>query len=400
MKRLLKIFKFFLKTKFIFSEPDQHNLVIFDGESMDDLSHILFKYKFFILQNRIELIDKIYLSTKIIKLCFKNYKGNIMSAYLISLLEIISPKVVFTFIDNSLKFSEVAKVLDKKMIFLALQQGARHDFMENQYMYKKKIISYDENKIFYIPNLLCLGQHEINDYKKSKIKVKNFYKAGSLRLDNFFIHIKNKPIQNFKKIYDIALISDSDAWDQRMESEEIKERVILLTKYTIKFSIKNKMRMTLALKRSKPKKNTTITIDSFNRENELYKKYLTKAEYNYVSKKFNFKKNKYISYNIMLKSKVVIGSMSTMLRENLALGGKILACNLTPGDFYDFPIKGICSIKNFTYEQFEKRLLNILSISNKKYYSKLRKNKDYTCYNNKNISTIAIVQKKLDLLLK
>jgi hypothetical protein len=185
-----------------------------------------------------------------------------------------------------------------------------------------------------------------------------------------------------------------------MESEEIKERVILLTKYTIKFSIKNKMRMTLALKRSKPKKNTTITIDSFNRENELYKKYLTKAEYNYVSKKFNFKKNKYISYNIMLKSKVVIGSMSTMLRENLALGGKTLACNLTPGDFYDFPIKGICSIKNFTYEQFEKRLLNILSISNKKYYSKLRKNKDYTCYNNKNISTIAIVQKKLDLLLK
>ena len=400
MKRLLKIFKFFLKIKFIFSEPDQHNLVIFDGESMDDLSHILFKYKFFILQNRIELIDKIYLSTKIIKLCFKNYKGNIMSAYLISLLEIISPKVVFTFIDNSLKFSEVAKVLDKKMIFLALQQGARYDFMENQYMYKKKIISYDENKIFYIPNLLCLGQHEINDYKKSKIKVKNFYKAGSLRLDNFFIHIKNKSIQNFKKIYDIALISDSDTWDPRMGSEEIKERVILLTKYTIKFSIKNKMRMTLALKRSKPKKNTTITIDSFNRENELYKKYLTKAEYNYVSKKFNFKKNKYISYNIMLKSKVVIGSMSTMLRENLALGGKILACNLTPGDFYDFPIKGICSIKNFTYEQFEKRLLNILSMSNKKYYSKLRKNKNYTCYNNKNISTIAIVQKKLDLLLK
>lgn len=388
----------FLKAKIVFKNPKNCSLVIFDGESIADLKNVLSKYNYFVLQNRIELIDTIYLSFRIINLCFKNYKGNIMSAYLISLLEIISPKVVFTFIDNSFKFSEIAKSLEKKMKFLALQQGARYDFKENKHLYQKKITNFNWNKIFFIPNLLCVGQFDINNYKRYNIKVGSFKKVGSLRLSNFLTQIKKKPINSFKKIYDIALISDTDAWDPRLDSEILKKKVILLTKYCIRFSRKHDMRLVLALKRE-PKSKKKQSIENFQKEQEFYKNYLTTSEYNFILKRFHFKTNKFVSYKIMLKSKIVVGTISTMLRENLAIGGKILACNLTPGNLYNFPFDGICSIKNCTYEDFEKRLLYIFSISKKNYFSQLSKNRNYTVYYNKNHSTIEIVKKELDLLL-
>ena len=102
----------------------------------------------------------------------------------------------------------------------------------------------------------------------------------------------------------------------------------------------------------------------------------------------------------MSQSKVVVSTMSTMLRDNLFLKGKILACNFTPTNIFNFPIKGICSIKNCSFKDFEKRLLYILSISKREYFSKLGKNYSYVVENGKNYSSINIVKKRLDLLLK
>ena len=55
------------------------------------------------------------------------------------------------------------------------------------------------------------------------------------------------------------------------------------------------------------------------------------------------------------KTNLLIGTISTLLRENIALGGKSLACNQTPNNIYDFPIEGICNIKNFKPEELEQR---------------------------------------------
>ena len=55
---------------------------------------------------------------------------------------------------------------------------------------------------------------------------------------------------------------------------------------------------------------------------------------------------KFVSYITMFESKVAISTISTMLGENLALGNKVFACNLTKMDIMDFPNGGICSIKN------------------------------------------------------
>ena len=126
-RKLLLIFKLLLKAKFVFKNPQEHKLVIFDDASYMDMKNFIFNYNFFLLQTRAEKINKVYLSFQIIKYFFKHYNGNIMTAYLSSLLEIVRPRVVLTNIDNSLKFFDMAKIFDKKINFVAIQNGARHD---------------------------------------------------------------------------------------------------------------------------------------------------------------------------------------------------------------------------------------------------------------------------------
>ena len=76
-----------------------------------------------------------------------------------------------------------------------------------------------------------------------------------------------------------------------------------------------------------------------------------------------------------------------------------MSCNCTSSNIFDFPDEGICSIKNCNFQEFEKRLLEICSISKEDYFSKLNKNKCYTMEYDYKISTIEILKKKIDALL-
>jgi len=390
MNHFFLFFRLLFKVKFTFKNPEQHDLVIFDDVSLPDLKNFIFHYNFFVLQNRIENINKIYFSFKILKYFFKYYNGNIMTAYLISLLEIIRPKIVLTFIDNSFKFFDLARVLDKKINFVAVQNAARYELKEHKHRYKKNITKSDFTKNFYIPNFLCFGQFEIDHYKQYKIKVKNFFKVGSLRLANFFYYIKKKKIKLKKSIYDICLVSESYGFQNDwLDEKNFEKCAINLTKFTIKFCMKHNMRFIFPLKNVQAKG-----------ELGFYKKYLTDNEYKYlVSHCLKRNIESYSSYMAMFQSKVAIGTGSTLLRENLAVGGKTLACNLTRTNVYDFPIKGICSMKNCTFKEFEKRLLRIYSMSKKNYFSKLSKDKCYTAEYDKKISTIDILKRRIDSFL-
>ena len=392
MKYLIFIIKVFFKMKIIFKDPKNYDLVIFDDESIDELEAILKNRKYFILQNRVDRIDKIYISFNIIRNFIKNYKSSISTAYFLTLLDIIKPKVVFTFIDNSFKFSELAKLKNHKIKFIALQNGARYEHKEYEYLYKNRIIKYNHSENFFIPYLLCYGKYEIDDFKKYNIKVNDFSVVGSLRVSNFFLRKKK-----IKKYYnDICLISDIYSWDDMFNiyNSGLEKGIINLTKFVINFSIKHNLKLTIALR------SYRNDIENFNREINFYKRYLTKIEYNFLSKSFFYRKekNKFSTYELMKGSEVVVGSISTTLRENLVMDGKILACNLTPTKIFDFPLKGLCFIKNCNFRAFEKRLFKIINLSKKEYFSQI--NKNYVVDYNKNISTIEKVNNKLDLFLK
>jgi len=364
MERLLKILLMFLKSKYIFGIPKDKKLVIFDDTSFNEIKHIFKDFEHIIIQTRLNNINKIYISLSLIFNVIKNYKGNLLTAYIISLIKIIRPKVVFTFIDNSYKFFEVAKALNKNIKFVALQNGARHEILENDYLFKKKLIKKNLNKFFFLPKLLCFGNYEIITYKKYKIRVKKFKKVGYIRLENYLKHHKKISKKKLKKKYDICLLSDVGAWNKMMNTENLKSKFALLAKYCIRFSIQHNKKIVLVFKRKKVSDD-----NSFNEEQNLYKKFLTKNEYEYLRKGFLFKRDgdRFRTYRVMNQSKVVVGTMSTLLRENIVMGGKTLSCNMTKNRIYNFPIKGKFFIECEKYLDFEKKFLQILHVSEKCY---------------------------------
>lgn len=399
IKRFVSILKVLIKSKIVLKNPRNCDLVFFDSEQLNEFEELLSHYNFFILHTRLEQIKKIYFSYSVIKYFIKNYKGNIMTAYLASLIEVINPKVVITFIDNSIKFSDVAKTLDKKTNFLAVQNAARLDLKLYKYLFDNQIIKVDYNKRFYIPNFLCFGQFEIDHYKSFGIKVNNFIKIGSLRLANAFKYIKEKGIKLDKSIYDVCLIgegvSGGNFRNDRLFDEEIlgfEKGMVDIVKYTIKFCIKHKMKLI-----SPQKINKSLNLNEYNRVMNTYKKYLSEEEFKFFQKScFERSASTYKSYVAMFQSNITVGTSSTLLRENLAVGRKTLSCNLLKTDIHDFPVEGMCAIKDCSYEQFEKRLLEIQSINKKDYFLNLKKEKNYILeYNEKN-STIEILKEKID----
>ena len=62
---------------------------------------------------------------------------------------------------------------------------------------------------------------------------------------------------------------------------------------------------------------------------------------------------------------------------------------------YDFPVNGICTLNDCSYEEFEKRLREIYSISKESFFSKLDKKSDYVMKLSNNYSVIEQIRKKL-----
>ena len=391
IRKILLIFKIFLKAKYIFSNPKIKQILIFDGNTSKELRHVLSGYNYSILETRINRVREIYLSKEIFYSFINNLQKNIFNSYLLSIIEQINPRIIFTYIDNSYRFSEFSKLRGNKYKFIALQNGARYEHRIIQNLKKKKIETPIDK--FNISDFLCFGDHEINDYIKTQQDIKNFHKVGSLKLANFLF--EKKKIKKKIKKYDILLISDANCWDLILNklNYPIEKGLIKLIKYTIKFATARNLKVKIAARNSK---------NSFMEEQKFYKQNLTNFEYKYLMKNIFFRPKKYGTYDIMIKSKIVIGTMSTMLRENLSLGGKTLACNYTKTDIFDFPIKGLCFLKNDNYNYFERRLTKLLKVSKKKYFDQINKNPSYVSYPgiiNKS-KTIKFVREKINFLIK
>ena len=386
MKKLILILKKIFNSKFYFKSPPKKKLVVFDGHSFEHLIHVLKKGECIILETRFERINKFYINKNIILKTIKNENNNFLSSYLLAVLDEINPKVVFTFIDNSFRFSEFSEIKKKNYEFVALQNGARYEHKILNEIHRKKIDKLNFKK-FNISHFFCFGSYEIADYKKYNQSIDNFYRVGSLKLSNY-MKAKKQKIKN--KDYDILLISDANCWDKILDKLNlpIQKAIIDLINYTIKFSKKYKYKIKIAARSFK---------NDFEDEKEFYKKFLNKEEFNFLLENIFFRSKNYNTYRIMEKSELVIGTMSTMLRENLAIGGKTLACNFTQSKIFDFPIKGKCFLNQNKYEYFEIRARNILKISKKAFHSNISKDPKYIIGN---LNTDRLVKTKLRKILE
>ena len=106
-----------------------------------------------------------------------------------------------------------------------------------------------------------------------------------------------------------------------------------------------------------------------------------------------------------MQSKLTIALWSTMLREAISFEKKILSFNpighpdvrfTAPDD--TFPQESICILNKPSYELFEERVLKILSMTNKEYFSQLGKEKSFLMA--PTVETASILRKRLKQMLQ
>ena len=106
MSYIKKIIDQLRLAKIIFKLPSKKKLIIFDKESFEDLKYITNDYNYFLLETRFHNVSKLYLNPFLFFKTLINYKGNLWTAYLISLIEIISPKVILRSLNTRMMLSK------------------------------------------------------------------------------------------------------------------------------------------------------------------------------------------------------------------------------------------------------------------------------------------------------
>lgn len=401
LKKIILIIKKFLSNdiKIKYGIPKDIQIIVYNSDSVKQLEYILEKKKYIILDFRLHQLKEVYFSFKLIATIFSNlFKFNLSINYFYSILKVIDPKIVITACDNHKIFFDIAKLLDKKIKFIAVQNASRIDIPRNEYLFRKKLIQKNFNQEFYIPHFFCFGQYEIDNCDLYNININKFYKVGSINTSNFFYYLKKHQIKIIKDKFDICLISEPALGEnKRYLADNIEERFALTVNYTVNFARKFNYKLVFASKRLKHLKSTKYLFDS---EMNFYKKYLNKDDFDYLIKNTNTKENFFSSYFAIFQSKVAVATQSTLLRDKIGIGEKILSCNLTEMQLYNFPLNGICTINNCNYEQFEQRLNEIMTISTKEYFNRIDKDKKYVMEFQSQYATIETIQKEINTTLK
>ena len=130
LKKLSQILIKLTNSKLKYFLPKKIDLLIFDESSVEDLKYIVKNRKYFILQTRFESVSILYINFFLFFKTILKYRGNLWSAYLISIIEYLKPKVVLSFIDNSFKFHDL--LTHHYTNHLSKTRLERHLLWENQ----------------------------------------------------------------------------------------------------------------------------------------------------------------------------------------------------------------------------------------------------------------------------
>jgi len=386
--RKIKIF-FILcaRCKFFFQDPKHIEFVIFDSEATASVEKILPNKNYVIISTRIEQINKIYVSKKIMFYIIKNiFKRSLKQNYLTALIKVIAPKIVITHISDSEDFHIVSKILNNKMQFIAIQRYAPTAFNA---MFPGK-----GKKNFFIPKFFCYGKFDELFYKKKKVNIGSFELVGSIESSLSYEYTQSEKLKINPNKYDICLIAETIVCLNKSDLPQVKnlhDSYGLVAEFTHRLCRKHNLNMVFS---GKAVKDTVHA----RREIYFYKHYL--KNYNFEIIQPHEETKKYSSYINIMQSKLPIACWSTLLREAISFEKKFLSFNTTehpdvifPGPSIAFPQESICLLTKPSYELFEERVLKILSMTNEEYFSQLGREKSFLM--TPTLETASILRKRL-----
>jgi len=391
LRKTKVFFTLCLRCKFFFQDPKHSEFVIFDSENTKSVEEILPNKNYVIISTRIEHINKIYVSKKIIFFIIKNlFKRSLKQNYLTVLIKVIAPKIVITHVSDSYDFHIVSKILHNKIQFIAIQSYTPTSF-DNMFLRKGK-------KNFFIPKLFCYGKFDELFYKKKKANIGSFEVVGSIGSSLSYEYTQSEKLKINPNKYDICLIAEILPILNQGDYPHVKslpDSFGLAAEFVHRLCRKHNLNMVFSGKAPKD------TADA-RREIYFYKHYL--KNYNFEILQLPKEKRRHSSYINIMQSKLTIASVSTMLREAISFEKKILSFNTTghpdvifPGQGITFPQESICILTKPSYELFEERVLRILSMTNEEYFSQLGKEKSFLMA--PTVETASILRKRLKQML-
>lgn len=330
-----KIFKIF-SIKLNFFNPKKANVLIFDNHSnLSGYSKILFpKENFETLYTRYEQVNlPIFLKT----IAFSGFK-NLKEKYYKNFLESVKPKIVYTAIDNSIRFYSLKKLYPKS-VYIADQNGHRQNDYYIQ-LKKRKM----KNKINECDYYFLQGKNNL-------LKLERLINGKKIILGNTINN--NFPKKGEKKKKRIVYISSKIHRRANLE-KKIFTKLILFCK-------KNKYNLTY------------LDRPGANNYSKLVKVFNDKS-WTYFSNNDQKKK-----YKLLNSSSLIAFAMSTLGYESLSKGLKCISFNHT---FYNNDLEkkyndtGPFWVPPDNYKKVEKKILDILKLKNKE-WNKIYKKYSY-----------------------
>jgi surface carbohydrate biosynthesis protein len=368
MKLLSKINSYFSYLKnaaFCWKKIDRVDVLIFERTNINYIRPLCRKN----LTKSFEVrTDIIIINFKVmyyfVKHLIINFSPSPYTAYACAFIELSSPKIVITFIDNSEAFWDMARSLPN-FRFLAIQNAARYEIVE---------MNYEEAKRIFIPEFACLGQYEEDLYKSKGANVGKYYKIGSLRESLYRNYIKKNIINLESYEYDLCVIAEaSPNWDKLYPG--IEDAFGKIAKYAVRMSEEEGLKLVIAGKRDLNPPEKRADFQTFTAESDWYKRYI--GTYPITPRV----RDAYSTYQLVSKSRISIALMSTALREGLSRGSRVLFCNYTGDPLWDFPVDGIWFLKEDGYEIFKERIQLILKMDTVEYRKKSASMKKYIINN-------------------
>lgn len=295
--------------------------------------------------------------------------SKIYKIHLQAVILILSPSIVLTFIDDSSIFHYLANKF-RHIDFLSLQNGMRP---QCYFDYQKPIVLDNVNKKN-LPYSLCFGDSDIELFRTNKVDVKNYTSIGSFVGGIYWSEIRKEQKIEFDICYISQFVSRYTNSVKDISAKILYEADILAAE-----------RLEKNLKKLIDEKKYSLVI--------ALRKEDCEEEINYYQSIFGDKiafqeqsQDSFSSYQAINKSNLVISIYSTIAAEAMGMNKKVLFCNGSNNASIGLPAAGICYYEGHVYNEFKKKVDDILFMSDAEYNSLMANNIKYLMnYNDKNL---------------
>ena len=385
----------FIFSSIIFGSPKSVDILIFDEVNNNILEKVINKkYTFSIFKQRpliyyvgIKILIKFIINIKFIffnnlensssKYFFSKFFRTLKLLYLKSYIELINPKAVITYIDNSSNFHWLSKNC-RICPFIAIQNGARLRYCK------------DDTPNYYLQHFFCWGTNEINLFKDYNFKVDNYYPVGSLAAGLHFDFNKKK---KDKSQYDLLIVSTwrgNIGWTQDVRDTMIsmKKMDILLAKY-----ISTKKIKAAVILRTEINSNDFFMKEIGNEIDYFKKIYKDTAEI--IENNFY----KRVIYKNMQNAEVITSCLSSALIEAYGIGKKIMYFNFTNNNNYHCDLDPLIVSSPVNWESFRDTMDGIFKIRNEDYCKLHQKKMKKMMSFDSNRNICDVIQHKIDEII-